>query len=86
MNTKTGSSFDFSIPGNAASSVMFPPSTSGMFGGASASSNAPFSSYLLPSQTPWAGAALNAQSFANVLTPNHPYLQVLKLTFNKKGM
>lgn len=50
----------------------FPPNP-GFFGtGAqSAPPPPPFAPYLVPAQTPWAGAA----TMNNVLTPNHPYLQ-----------
>ena len=52
-------------------------SPSNQFAGISATPFAP--PYLLPSHTPWAGAALNTQQFGNVLPPNHPYLQVFFL-------
>ena len=80
MNPKTSSPFNFptSGSGNTTSSAMFP--ASGIFGSTPVSTTAPFSPYLLPSQTPWAGAALNTQPFGSVLTPNHPYLQVYTIT------
>ena len=55
------------------SPFVFPPNP-GFFGtGAqSAPPPPPFAPYLVPAQTPWAGAA----TMNNVLTPNHPYLQV----------
>ena len=34
----------------------------------------PISPYMMPNQTTWAGAS--ATNYGNVLTPNHPYLQV----------
>ena len=73
---KTNFPFDFPNPGNPASSLMFPQIGSAGFYG---SANMPqaFSPYLLPSQNSWANAALNnPQAFANILTPNHPALQV----------
>ena len=36
----------------------------------------PVPPYMMPNQTPWAGATAAAANFSNVLTPNHPYLQV----------
>ena len=55
------------------SPFVFPPNP-GFFGAGaqSAPPPPPFAPYLVPAQTPWAGAA----TMNNVLTPNHPYLQV----------
>ena len=60
------------------SPFVFPPNP-GFFGtGAqSAPPPPPFAPYLVPAQTPWAGAA----TMNNVLTPNHPYLQVFYVLF-----
>jgi len=57
------------------SPYVFPPNNHGFFGGAqSIPPPPPFNPYLMPAQTPWAGAAA-AAAMSNVLPPNHPYLQ-----------
>ena len=69
----------FAAMGNdAASSLLFPNVSPGLMLGSNPAgiSGTPFAPYLLPSHTPWAGAAMNTQQFGNVLPPNHPYLQV----------
>ena len=73
------SPFDaFAAMGNdPASSLLFPNVSPGLLGSNPVISATPFAPYILPSHTPWAGAALNTQQFGNVLPPNHPYLQVL---------
>ena len=53
-------------------SFVFPPSNPASTTYLGNQAAPPFSPYLLPSQTPWAGAA----AVNNVLPPNHPYLQV----------
>ena len=60
------------------SPFVFPPNP-GFFGAGaqSAPPPPPFAPYLVPAQTPWAGAA----TMNNVLTPNHPYLQVFYVLF-----
>jgi len=59
------------------SPYVFPTNCNPGFFGAGAQSippPPPFHPYLMPAQTPWAGAAA-AAAINNVLTPNHPYLQ-----------